>query len=314
MAEPLVVDNTILAATAKCSTLAVMRQVLGLEAREESAKLKTGSAFHAMLACYLRGGTADEALEALAKFENYEDWTNEHVEGTDAYAFANIRKIAARWLETHPRERLPFVVPPDKVEVYFEYPLTDESDIWYCGIMDGLGAYSGADYNIEHKTTGRIDKLWLRSMNLNSGISGYHWLAEKFLEHPIAGTFLNVQEISRLPSDPSRKCKEHGVTYSECGALHSKAEIAIVTRTAEALVEWRKTAIHLAKKYRELLKYSSIEMIQKVRMQGTTNNSCRWCAFSEFCYMGRDAGYAASNFTYDPWSPRERALARVGGE
>jgi len=313
MADPIVVDNTILSMTAKCSTLAVTRGVLGYTAKEESANLRAGSACHACWATYFRGGTADEALAALAACDDFEVWAGEHVEATDRLAFGNVSRIMRRWIETHPRERLPFVIDADKVEVYFESPLTDEGDIVYCGIMDALGQYNGAYYNIENKTTGRLDQSWLRAQRMSAQISGYHWLAEQYLGAPIAGTFINVQELSRLPSDPSRKCKEHGVAYAECGALHSKAEIGIDSRTPTRLAEWKKTAIHLAKKYRELLRYNDLGMIQKVRMQGTTNNSCRWCAFSEWCYMERDSGYAASNFTYDPWAPRERALARVGG-
>ena len=132
------------------------------------------------------------------------------------------------------------------------------------------------------------------------------------LGHPLTGTFLNVQELAKLPSDPTRKCKEHGVVYAECGTLHAKSEIAIVTRTPTAIEQWRRTAINLGRKYRELLKYSSLEHIDKVRMQGTVNNSCRWCQFSEWCYNERSAAFAAANFQHDPWEPKERALARVG--
>lgn len=344
MTEPIYVDSTLLSAVAKCSTLAVTRHVLDLASATESPLLRSGAACHAAWAVYFRGVEIDEAMDVLrngavcrlckgtgvedagfvkspcdgcaglGRVEPYEAWANEHVPVEDRFAYPNVERIMARWFETHPRHLLPFTVKPERVEVYFETPLDDAGEFVVCGIMDAFAEMQDNTYNVENKTTGRLDATFLKAQKLSAQISCYHFLAERYLGRPITGTFLNVQQLSRLPSDPSRKCKEHGVTYAECGVLHTKAEIAVITRTRYQLEEWRKTAIHLAKRYRDLLKYNSLDMIHKVRQQGTQNYSCRYCPLADWCYMERNPSYAAANFVHDPWKPHERAMARVGAD
>lgn len=346
MSEPILVDNTILSKVAKCSTLAVGQQVLGFVPLDESAKLKSGAAAHAAWASYFKGGPTTEILETLSRGPvcvecngtgvedagfakatcdvckglgrlgdlGYEVWANEHVPLDDRLAWQHVSRNFGRWIETHPYDRLPFQIKPQHVEVYFEHPLDDAGEFMFCGIMDGFPSVDQHWYNLENKTTGRITSDWLRNQRLSSQLTGYHWLGEKFLGRPLVGTFLNVQEFSRLPNDPDRKCREHGVKYEECGPLHSKSEITVVAHTREQLNEWHKTALSLAKKYKELLRYSSIDLIQRVRMQGTFNYSCAFCPLSEWCYLGRTPEYANANFVVNRWNPREHAANLVGAE
>src|SRR5215467_3855746 len=65
MKEPLTIDNSILAGTAKCDTFAYVRYALGLATRGESLPLIAGQSVHAGLAVWLEGGTPDDASAAV---------------------------------------------------------------------------------------------------------------------------------------------------------------------------------------------------------------------------------------------------------
>jgi hypothetical protein len=306
--DPLYLDNSTLKAVARCSTEAFLRYVHAQTTPEERATLKSGTAVHAALAEHLRGRGDSAAMEALS--DEYEEWGKANVADADRLSWPNVEAVMAAWLESHPLHDLPFVVPSaDFVEVGFSEPLDDAGEFIFCGRLDAFGERraDGIPCLIEHKSTGAINAEWLRQFRKDSQVSGYVWGAQRHLGQRIVDVYVNAIEVKKLPSS-DRKCKEHGVPHSECTAQHAKSEILIVSRSDEQLVEWRKTALHLARRYKDLLlRYPSVADVAKVRTQGTFHNACRYCQFDDFCNAGRPANLIGSMFVEDRWSPFDHA-------
>lgn len=310
--EPLYIDNSTLKAEARCSTEVMLRYAWDWTTPEDRAALRAGTAYHALAEAHFKGAGASDALGAFDA--SYREFAEANVADTDRLAYGNLRRICARWLALHPLAKLPFAVTPDFVEVGFAFPLDDSGDFILCGRLDGLPTYEGARWVLEHKSTGRITPDWLDGFSLDSQLTGYIWAAQQHTGVPIAGAFLNAIEFSKLPGGPTptgaapRKCPEHKVSFAECGDLHMTSRIVMVTRTPEAIEEWRKTALHLARRYRDRLRnWPTLDMLHRIRMTGTFNNSCRFCTFKQFCKLGRPAQYIADgNLVQEPWRPYER--------
>lgn len=303
MSDVLYVDNSALKAVARCSTEALVRYGLGWTTPSDKAALKAGTAFHACMEAHLKGADAETALQAFT--DSYTEWGLEHVPLDDRLSPGNLTRILTYWLDTHPLSALPFKVDPGLVEIGFAFPLTE--DIVFCGRIDAVATYNGNYYIVEHKSTGRISQDWLSTFYLDSQLSGYLWAAQQHTGLPIIGAFLNAVEFSRLPHSDKR-CPKHATSYDECGHLHSNSVITLPERSEYKLDQWRKTAIHLAKKYKDLLdRFPSLEQIHKVRMQGTFNGSCRFCAFHDWCRLDRSVTYVNDNLIHDPWEPYDRS-------
>lgn len=305
---PVHVDNSMLKSVAECSTQAVLRYILDYTSVEEKATLVSGDAGHRALAMHARG--YPDAY-VLAHFQDlYAKWADENVvpekDGRHRLSYENTYRVIARYLETHPLSQLPYTVNPDLVEIGFGYPLDDAGEFMFVGRIDAIVHSKGHDFPfiVDHKFTGRISEYWKEKFRLESQPSGYIWAAEKHLKHPVGGAFINGVQFSKLPSDDKRKCRDHGVVYAECGDLHAAFDLFPITRTPEQIAEWHKTAIHLAKRYRDLLyKYGDEKMLHKVRMQGTFNGSCPFCGFRDFCVAGRQLNMIPSMLIKEPWHP-----------
>ncbi len=313
MTEPLYIDNSTLKAVAKCSTEAMLRYAYGWTTAEERAALLAGTAFHSLAEQHFKGAGASVSLGAFDA--TYREWSEANVSPTDRLAWGNLSRIVRRWIEAHPVAGLPFTVNPDLVEVGFAFPLVPDGSIVFCGRLDGVAEYQGSLYVLEHKTTGRISLDWLDTFALDSQLSGYLWAAQQHTGKPVVGAFLNALEFSKLPGGttasggPARKCPDHKVTYDECGDMHATFRMTAVTRTPAAIEEWYKTAIHLARRYQDMLaRWPKIEQLGSVRTQGRWNGSCRFCGFKEFCKLDRPMHYIANgNLIHQPWRPYDRA-------
>ena len=312
----LYIDNSTLKAVARCSTEALVRYGFGYVANDdESAPLRAGTDAHEALADYFRGQPADVAL---ATFEHrYAPWADEHIDpnGPQArFTFLNLYRILTQWFATHPLHTLPFAPQPDFVEIGFAYPLDDH--IIFCGRLDALvtDRERGDFYVLDHKTTGRLDLTWARSFRQDSQISGYVWAAEQTLKQPVMGAFLNGIEFSKLPSDPTRRCREHGVVYAECGLLHARSEIHITQRTPEQLERWRTNALVLAHRFRRfLLEHPDLTALTNVPTEGIFHGACNWCQFNDFCAVGRPTQYATTMLTKNEWKPYDYAFPELDG-
>jgi len=333
------VDNSTLRATHSCETQAALRYILGYTTVEDSVWLYAGTATHDVLAEYFRQ-TLD-AKTCLRKFEMlYRGYSEDN--GLDdldnslyRVSWTNTAAVLGTWFEQHPLSSFPFTVKPGMVEVGFEYPLTDECVCGHserhhdpergcayrgrCGCTEYRPAFvywgradlivqsnhDGSIYVGDHKTAKSITTYWTDKFRLDSQMSSYTWGAQRNLGMPVAGVYINAIEFSKLPSTPSRKCKDHGVVYAECGPLHAKSQLLIYSRTPDQIDAWHTLAVKKARQYRDLA--SSIKTVddclQLTSLEGTLNNSCGFCDFKPFCQTGRKPEDVETMLVYSPWRP-----------
>ncbi len=308
MSDLTIVDNSILTAVATCHTQAAIRYALGLTMPEDRAWLRAGHTAHEILAEHLRGKPIEEVM-AIPEIISYLEWTQSSLPENDRLTGENVNKIMRRWLETHPLSGLPFAVPEGLVEVGFGVPLSD--DILFVGRMDALAQdASGAWYVVEHKTTGRLDETWRRRYRTSAQITGYVWAAQQHLSAPVAGCFVNGIEFGRLPTD-TRKCRTHGVPYAECGPLHARFEMLIEHRAPHQLEAWKRDAITLARRFKDL-KSRVVDLAdikgQDISMYGQLNGGCNLCQFADYCAVGRPETTGRAMLVHEPWSPYEHAF------
>ena len=335
------VDNTTLRALASCDTRAVLRHVFDLVPvdSEERYPLECGIAVHEMMADYLQGKSIEYCLrkyELLYRGQSEDASLDDPEHPLYRLSFTNTAKILNAWFEEHPLFGFSFSVNPKLTEVGFSVPLSDEC---VCGHAEpdhnDLGCrYRGrcscseyhpafviwgradavvqnnADkslYVLDHKTTKQVSPFWVEKFRGDSQMSGYVWAIQKTLGQTITGVYINAIEFSKLPSDPVRKCKKHGVVFAECGPLHMKSQVLIFTRTPEQLESWRQTAIALARRYRNLYAMKNEERglkeLSEVLQQGTFTGDCSFCDFKHFCSAGRPVHYASAMLTEKPWRP-----------
>lgn len=339
MDDVLFIDNSTLSSVA-CSTEAVMRYGHGMTSQEERAYLKAGTSGHAAVAAWFKGSSKEEALDVFAygspceqcqgtgnvdgacakctgtgrQRDGFKQWADDNQPPGDRLSFENTSRILSHWLDTHPVSALPVIIDPALVEIGFAFPLTDDGSIVFCGRIDALvrAKQTGDCYVWENKFPGSVNPTYVRQFYLGSQLSGYQWAAEQHTNVPVMGSFVSACEFSKLPSS-DRKCSTHAVQYAECGHLHAKYELlGPINRTPEALVEWRKTAIHLALKFRDLItRFPKLEQIHKVRMQGTFFNRCQFCAMFEWCRTGRRLDMVPALLMYEPWKPWDYAMGNV---
>jgi hypothetical protein len=308
----LIVDNSILASVATCSTQGALRYALGYAARDEAAYLRAGTAVHAALGAYLATqGDETAALAALAA--DYQTWAGANVPDTDRLSYHNVRRIVSEWMRTHPIRGLPFViVGPEWVERPFQVPLAPGID--FVGRMDGIASDpAGVEWIVEIKTTGRMDDRWRRRWRMASQLTGYTWAGEMERGRPVAGVYVVGIEMAKLPDDPKRKCKTHGVAYIECGALHANHETLIEPRAPHQIRQWHRAAVGLAQRYVALtVAVKRPEDVRAVTMEGQFTGACGECFARDWCAVGRGAQYVESLFEHRPWNPL--AHAGVGPE
>lgn len=271
-----------------CSTKAVLRYVLHYTDREERAELNAGSAVDKAVSAWFEGKRRNDCLGIFNT--EYHAWATENVADDDRLSYSNVYKVLSTWLDNHPIESFPFRVRKKNIQVAFSFPINDEF-VWG-GRMDLLAddLRDSHLYVVDTKTTGRISHYWARKFRLSAQITGYIWAAQQHTsETNVTGAYINAIELSKLPSDPSRKCKDHAVPYIECGHLHAKAElIGPFTRTPHQIEEFKKTAIHLGQRYKSLLqRFGDVKRLHKVRTQGAFHNDCPFCPFYEFCANDR---------------------------
>lgn len=315
MTEPLYVDTSLLRDVARCSTLAGLRHISGYTTNEDSAPLRAGSAFHRLAEVWLKGGTKVEALAAFA--EDYLPWAlgPGAVPTGDRLHPDNLTAILNAWLDSHPLAAFPFTVDPALVEIGFAFPLVPDGSIVFTGRMDGI--VTGLDdrelYVLEHKSTGRIDTPWVEQWYTDPQVSGYIWAARQHVGRRVVGVYIDAVQFSRLPSDPTKRCTKHGVPYAECGFMHMESHLMPVTRTDEELAAWHKDALHLARRYHDMLtRFPALTDVPRLRTQGKWNGQCRFCGFRKWCQIGRPMRLVDSFMTYDPWKPYDYSQGAKG--
>lgn len=310
------VDNTTLKMVARCSSETVLRGVLGWTTQDEKATLLSGSAGHEALATYFRLAaegydSSHCCAQGMAVLEQeYKEWAEREVPSDDRLSWQNVSEIVDEWMESR-WGRLPFQFKdPNDVEVGFSYPLDDDGEYVFYGRMDGKAFHLMDDSWViaEHKFTGNINSFWVRQWKMDSQVTGYLWAARQHY-HDVSGMLINAIELSKLPRS-DRTCRTHAMKYEDCYRQHLKAQlIGPITRTEEQFDEWKRTALMLARKYKELTHlYTDIRHIPYVRMTGTFSGACRLCDFYDFCSVGRPVDSIPTMLRHDPWRPFEPEL------
>lgn len=319
--DPLIVDNTMLASAAHCSTLLVVEHLLGLRAHTEVAPLKSGAAAHDALAHWhtTRGDTAG----ALQVFEaTYRPWSEDNVPLGDRLAWRNLTAVMASWFRRTPFETLPYTV--EHVEVGFQVPLAPGIEL--VGMLDVLGrATSDGTWRVvEHKTTGSVTAWWSEQWKWASQLTGYLDGASTVLGEVVVGAYVNALEFKLIPAS-DRACKDHGTLYSECGPLHCNHKIIAVQRRPWQFEVWRASARALAHRLQRIAVQASVlfdegetegawediqSFVQRFPQEGTFTGQCRFCTLKDFCDGGRRH---RSLLVHHPWRPETRVTMRPEG-
>mgnify|MGYP001610844589 CR=1 FL=1 len=308
MADPIIVDNTILAAMQTCDTLAATAYVLGQSMFEEAGPLVCGSAIHTALETWFKSGhDTEQAMQALETA--FKPWADEHATSDrDRFQYTNVAAIMRQWFVTHPPAALPFKTDPALIEVGFALPLAD--DVIFVGRMDALvWDAQGAWWIVDHKSTYRLDDTWRKTQRASAQYTGYLWAGQQHLNQPVVGVYGNGIEVSLLPSDPVRKCRDHGVKYIECGPLHARFELLLTQRTPAQIEQWKMSALVLARKFAALkAQVRSLDDLAPVPLTGQFTGACARCQFYDWCRVGRQVEMVPALMRYEPWEPYARVF------
>lgn len=325
---PFYIDNSTLSALYSCTSKAWIRYGQHLTTREERAELLSGQAGHAALAAYHECGDMEEALRVFDVI--YQLWASSNVDPNDRLAFHNTRAILQQFMlhhsvdkyrsttvpiPTHGRE---WLYQPILVEVPFEAALDDHGDFIFMGRIDVVAQYNRGYVVNENKFTGRISEDWKARFRTDSQLSGYFFGCKyglvdgKALNLPIMGGFVTAIQLSKLPSDPVRRCKEHGTKYSECSVQHAKWEIfGPLPREEQMILNWRADALAGAKRMKQLLEDApDIHHVQQIAQEGMFTGACRWCEFARVCETGRNPQGLLGKLIVSPWDPRADHTAK----
>lgn len=307
MTNPIYIDNSTLRTLASCEMAAWTRYGMHRTTVESRAELMSGASAAKGFAAFRRAGL--DSAAGLAAFDlAYQDWSTRNVPRGDRLEWENCRQILWQYFSAStPDKPQRFTVHPDWIEQPFELPLSDEGDVVLIGRPDAVGTWESGDLIVlDDKTTGNLSDYWAKKWRTDSGQSGYVW-AMRQLGHHVIGTVINGVEFKKLPSDPTKKCKDHKVPYSECGVRHAKwGFYGPYPRDPGWLEEWRLDAIRLARKFRELLiDAPDLSFAQQLPMTGTFNGHCGFCEFADTCLSGRSPALMKANLVVSVWDPRK---------
>jgi len=306
------VDNSRLTSVATCDTQAVLQYVHGYQAKDEPAPRMGGKVGHESLAHYFNTGDKEAALKVF--WDNYKPFSDQHqVEDGDMpqWGFRNMYDVLKHYYATHPIERFPFKIVEGSVETAVVAKLTDDIEMW-C-MLDWLsrenvtaGLYPG-----DNKFRGAgITHWWLRQFIRGSQLTGYMWAAQQQYGEVVPGAYLNAIDMKKLPDlrykkdGTPYKCKKHGTLVTECRMLHSEHQLKIVTRTPQAIEDWKVEATGFAQKFQRLVRtFPDIGTIEYAGVQGTFNGGCTFCQFKDFCNAGRRPELIEGMLIHAPWEP-----------
>lgn len=324
MGDVLVVDNSILAATARCSTYSFTRYANGLATRKQSLALASGSALHVGLARWLEGDSIEKAVDACA--DNYEPAVARYlkkIEQTDLPA--DDRRFAPEWIEailhqylTNHENRWPFKVLKGSTETPVSSPfpgngeprmnLPSGKSVLYVARLDGVvRRWAGADrWNLDWKSTRKASDWWIAKQQVSSQFTGQRWIADQKGEE-VAGCVLAVIEVPE-PHRSENRCPLHKVSYQECSIRHAGSHFVYITRGRAEMEAWVWTARKLIRKYDALLTRAGqdgMAAIPDIPMEGRFNEGCTFCELKDFCKLGRNVkpNNLRATFIEQPWNP-----------
>jgi len=294
-------DDSVLSATATCSTYAVMRYVLHYTNEEESAPARCGTDIHRALAAYFSGAGVEASMDILRNW--YKPFADENIPEGDRLCWSNVKNIIEEYFETHPIEKLPFEIIKEGIETVVKAPLCEGIEFYALLDLPVREKATKALYVCDHKTTGKVTSWWAKKFRLGSQLTGYTWAMGVQYNAVVTGAFVNAIEIGKLPNS-KKKCRTHGVPYFECSKQHTKFDLFVTGRSPEQIISWKEDATILAKRFQGLKQvYQDINMIQAVFQEGVFNNGCTFCEMKDFCASGRQPELADAMLIRKIWSP-----------
>jgi PD-(D/E)XK nuclease superfamily len=299
-ADAVVVDNSLLAAVAKCDTYDYVTYCTHLVPKGTALAIEAGAAIHLGLAEWMRGGmqrasiprvlaTIRQAYQpAVTAWELREE---KPLPQGDRFQPEWVYGIIQRWLNTY-SERFPYRVVSDVIERPVAAPLTELKDgraVWIVARLDArVRKFAvGGHYNLDWKTTKRITDWWKAKTKVRSQFLGQLWIAEAQGE-PLEGVILGVIEIPERHR--AEFCKTHKRPFKECDLEHATWDWIDISPKRLELPVWHAGAVALARRHLRLLKRAErdgIAGVSEVLMQGRFNESCTFCELREWCKNGR---------------------------
>lgn len=301
--DKLVVSPSLLDSIATCSTKAWLSKQCNLTSPGQSAALTAGGAAHAGLAHWFR--TGGDAAGAKAVFESlYKEWSLQNVLSDDVRAWGNASEIFSAFVTSLSIEKFPYTYTPAEVEVHVQVPLLPDIEIQGYIDLPVRDRAVGGRYILDHKFTGWLKKDTIEGYKLSAQFKAYAWMWQTSFGERVSGAVVNAVEWSKLPvvqslkSGAEKKCRMHGVPYSECRLRHANRQLVPLTLMPEDLEVWLRNAKWLAARFWRACdtygKHSPLDYILQQPMEGTFSGACRWCEFNRFCAGGRQKHTAST--------------------
>lgn len=308
--EPLYIDNSTMQSLV-CDTRAFLRYVMHLTIPDRVAELESGIAGHEVLARFFMGQPKPKALRALRP---YDTWYKEQIatgtELNERFKPENLQKILVEWMAQHPVESMPVRMNPKMIEIGFQTVLSPEHNIVLVGRNDAIVEdMTGNVAPMDNKFTGRISPAWVEKFRTDSQFSAYAYATSKHTGERCLRGYVNAIELSKLP-DSDRTCSVHKLQYSQCGNMHGKSKIFVVTRTPKALKQWKSDAIDRGVRFRELKELyakKGAKAVATLPQQGTFFNACMYCEYLTFCAHGRPVAELNNLYVKRVWNPLDHA-------
>jgi len=313
-----IVDNSILSAVAQCDTYDYVTYCTHLRPKGTALALEAGSAVHAGLAEWLRGGTVGKAIpKAMAAIRTYYDkavkaWelrAEKEIPPGDRFHPEWVYGIAEQWLRAQ-SGHFPFKLVGTVIEEPVSAELTQMKDgrpVWIVARLDARVRKfaSGGKWNLDWKTTKKVTDWWTDKTKVRSQFLGQLWIGQQTEE--LEGVILGVIEIPEKHRS-EQLCKVHGVSFQKCSMLHAGSDYIYITPHRGELPVWHEGAVWLAKRHLRLLakaEREGIEGVSQVKMQGRFNESCTFCELREWCRRGRptSAAIVRAEFEKRVWDP-----------
>jgi len=313
------VSPSVLADVLTCETKAWSRHIKGYTSKGDAIKAVAGQGFHAAIAEHFRPDRAfsQSFANTMKAFHDVYDSAFARLPADalpdQAYLPANLHRVLARWIEMHPSSALPWRKVLTVEEAFTSRTFTVGDTTVKLIVRPDLVIedFNGAIRFVDTKTTGwRIsDSGWRRALRLSLQVALYtDAVAQRYPGRSVCGGWINAIEMRTLPSDPTRKCATHKLTYAECGNEHVKYEFIECMTTPERLAQALTDAESAAERFVRMLRLNEHELngaMPWLNMNGGANGACRFCAAGNWCEAGRVPEALGSFMQYEPWVVEE---------
>jgi len=293
-------DNTLLCDFARCEAAGIARHGFKLTSKDGKLAADIGNVFHAGLELHFKGAGKREITAAFeAEYDKVVPPGEQPAE--DRFGRKNCIVIMERYVDTRPVEKMPWTTT--ETEVVRGMELAPGYVFWVKRDLLGVDKSTGFYVPVDHKTTGKLTQWWARKWRLTSQFSGYCWFTGQEFGQGVYQAYVNAMEVGKLP-DSAKRCKMHGVKFSECYAEHANFQIYKYTRSQEQIDTWKRDALTVAKQAELLMTaFCELNMLPYARRTGAFNDSCVFCEYKEWCANNFAPELAGTLTVYSAWEP-----------